>query len=43
MTNIQHFIKSNDKIGIADAFDSQDIINMAKYGDGIGNFIIIIL
>lgn len=40
MTNILHFTESNENTGVIKAFDIGSILNITKYGDEIGDFII---
>lgn len=40
MTNVKHFFESDERTGIIDAFQLQNIVNMSLYGDEIGNFMI---
>ncbi|KAK8846011.1 hypothetical protein M9Y10_020957 [Tritrichomonas musculus] len=40
MHNIEHFVKSNDEDGIAEALLIPSIVKMSNYGEEIGNFII---
>lgn len=40
MNNIEYFVNSNKKMGLADSLQLSNIVDLNKYGDEIGDFII---